>query len=356
MATLQDIAKQAGVSVPTVSRILSPKNGVRVASAKTERLVRQIASSLNYSPNASARALSTRRTRNIGILWDKRMDSPEEAIFWSPVLRGVMAGCKRAGYECMVSVEDYQTPSGFELPRGFRERFVDGVIVTYPLGDTARQVQNKLIESGIPFVVIWASFADPNVWSVDIDFNPGFRQALLHLYEYGHRKIGYCVYPHWQVGEYHASEEFEKTVRKEFGINLIPLAVDLTRHSHKEEGRNLAAKIISGELDITAMVMGDLISIEAMRCLAENRIRVPEDFSLVGLSGTQVCEYCTPRLSTLVSPLVEIGEKAASLLVDDIKARPLGVKLEPRHVTLSQGFLARESTGPVPAGVRKSKP
>jgi len=353
LATLQDIAKRAGVSVPTVSRILSPKNGVRVASAETERLVRQIARSLNYSPNASARALSTRRTRNIGILWDKRMDSPEEAIFWSPVLRGLMAGCKRAGYECMVSVEDYQTPSGFELPRGFRERYVDGVVVTYPLGDTAKQVQNKLVESEIPFVVIWASFADPNVWSVDIDFTPGFRQALLHLYEHGHRKIGYCVYPHWQVGEYHASEDLERRVRKEFGINLTPLAVDLTTKTHREEGQNLAAKLTSGELDITAMIMGDLISIETMRRLAENGIRVPEDFSVVGLSGTQVCEYCTPRLSTLVSPLVEIGEKAASLVVDDIKARTLGVKLEPRHVTLSQGFLVRESTGPAPSGARR---
>ena len=353
--TLQDIAKRAGVSVPTVSRILNRKKGPRAASATTEKRVRQIARELNYSPNASARALITRKTRNIGILWDKRMDSAEEAIFWSPVLRGLMAGCKRAGYECMVSVEDYQTSSGFELPRGFRERSVDGVIVTYPLGDTARQVQNKLVESDIPFVVIWASFADPNVWSVDIDFNPGFRQALLHLYEYGHRQIGYCVYPHWQVGEYHASEDLERQVRQEFGISLVPLPVDLTRNSHKQEGQNLANRLISGELDITAMIMGDLISIEAVRCLSEHTIRVPEDFSVVGLSGTQVCEYCTPRLSTLVSPLVEVGEKAASLLVDDIRARPLGVQLEPRHVTLSQGFTVRESTGPVPVGERRTR-
>ncbi|MBE0535441.1 MAG: LacI family DNA-binding transcriptional regulator [Phycisphaerae bacterium] len=355
MATLQDIAKQAGVSIPTVSRILNPKNGPRVASAKTELLVRQIARKLNYFPNASARALSTQRTQNIGLMWDKRMDSPEETIFWSPVLRGLMAGCKRAGYDCMVSVEDYHTPKGFELPRGFRERSVDGVVVTYPLGDAAKQVQNKLIESGIPFVVIWASFVDPSVWSVDVDSNPGIRQALLHLYEFGHRKIGYCVYPHWHLGEYHASEQLEKQVRQEFGINLTPLVVDLTRNTHQEEGQNLADKLASGELDITAMIMGDLISIEAIKRLSEKNIRVPDDFSVIGLAGTKVCEYCTPTLSTLVSPLVEVGEKAASLLVDDIKAGLLGVKLEPRHVTLSQGFIARESTGPVPAGGKKTR-
>ncbi len=350
MTTLQDIAKQAGVSVPTVSRILNPGKGPKAASPKTEKLVRQITKELNYSPNASARALSTRKTHNIGIMWDKRMDSPEEAIFWSPVLRGLMAGCKRAGYECMISVEDYQTQKGFELPRGFRERSVDGVIVTYPLGDTAKEVQRKLVDSEIQFVAIWASFVDPNVWSVDIDFNPGFRQALLHLYEQGHRKIGYCVYPHWQVGEYHASEDLEKQIYQEFGVNIIPLIVDLTKHTHKCEGQALAERILNKELDITAMVMGDVISIETIRCLSERNVRVPQDFSVVGLSGTQVCEYSSPRLTTLVSPLVEVGEKAVSLLVDDIKAALLGVKLRPRHVTLSQDFIVRESTGPAPVG------
>jgi len=349
LATLQDIAKQAGVSVPTVSRILNPHNhGPKAASVKTEVLVRQIAKKLNYSPNGSARALSTQRTRNVGIMWDRRMDSPEEAIFWSPVLRGIMAGCKKAGYECMVSVEDYRTPKGFEMPRGFRERSVDGVIVTYPLGDTAKAVQMKLIESEIPFVVIWASFVDPKVWSVDIDFSPGFRQALLHLYEYGHRKIGYCVYPHWQVGEYRASDDLERQVRQDFGIDLTPLPVDLTRNTHRQKGRSLAKDIVSGKLDITAMIMGDLICIEMMRELTKSNFNVPEDLSVIGLAGTQVCEYCTPRLTTLVSPLVEIGEKAASLLVDDIKAEFLGVKLKPRHVTLSQRFVVHESTGPVP--------
>ena len=348
MATLHDIAKEAGVSIPTVSRILSPNNnGPRPASVKTETLVRQIAKKLNYSPNASARALSTQRTRNIGIMWDKRMDSPEEAIFWSPVLRGIMAGCKKAGYECMVSVEDYRTPKGFEMPRGFRERSVDGVILTYPLGDTDQEVQKKLLESQIPFVAILASVS-PYAWSVDLDFNPGFRQALLHLYEFGHRKIGYCVYPHWQVGEYHASDDLEKHVHQDFGINLTPLPVDLTKFSHKQEGIRLANEIMSRQLDVTAMIMGDVISIEMMRELSNNNFTVPDDLSVVGLAGTQVCDYCTPRLTTLVSPFVEVGEKAASLLVDDIKAELLGVKLKPRHITLSQGFKVRQSTGPVP--------
>ncbi|MCP4453978.1 MAG: substrate-binding domain-containing protein, partial [Planctomycetes bacterium] len=112
------------------------------------------------------------------------------------------------------------------------------------------------------------------------------------------------------------------------------------------EGQALAKRILNKELDITAMVMGDVISIETIRCLSENNVRVPKDFSVVGLGGTQVCEYCTPRLTTLGSPLVEIGEKAVSLLVDNLKAAMLGVKLQPQHATLSQDFIVRESTGP----------
>ena len=275
------------------------------------------------------------------------MDSPEETIFWSPVLRGIMAGCKKAGYECMVSVEDYKTSKGFEMPRGFRERLVDGVILTYPLGDANQEVQKTLLDSKIPFVLILAE-ANENAWSVDLDFNPGFRQALLHLYEFGHRKIGYCVYPHWQVGEYHASDDLEKGIYQDFGINLVPLPVDLTQYTHKQEGIRLANEIVSGKLDLTAMIMGDVISIEMMKELAKHNVTIPGDLSIVGLAGTKVCEYCTPQLTTMISPFVEVGEKAASLLVDDIKANLLGVTLKPRHITLSQGFTVRQSTGPVP--------
>ncbi len=349
-ATLSDVARRAGVSVSTVSRILNPLQKNSAASKQTEVKVREIAKDLDYSPNASARALSTKRTFNIGVMWDKRMDSPEESVFWSPVLRGVMSGCKKASYECMVSVEDYETKKGFQLPRGFRERYVDGLVVTYPLGDTNKQVQQKLIESGTPFVVIWASFADPRVWSVDVDPNPGFRQALLHLVENGHKRIAYCVYPHWQVGEYHASTELEREAHDDFGIDLVPLVVDLTKYSHKEEGQRLSSKILSGELDITAMIMGDLICIETINCLAGNGVEVPKDFSVVALADTQVCECLRPRLSSLVQPLFEVGERSVVLLADNIKAKTLGVNLTPRQVALPMGFVVRESTGPVGQG------
>ncbi len=347
MAKLKDIAKLAGVSVPTVSRILNPFNKTRSASDQTESLVRKIAAELNYSPNASARALSTRRTHNIGIMWDKRMDSREESVFWSPVLRGLMSSCRTAGYECMVSVEDYYNGEKFELPRGFRERYVDGLIITYPLGDTRKQVQEKLIESGIPFVVIWSAISDDQIWTVGLDPNPGFRQAILHLYEHGHRNIGYCVYPHWQVGEYHASDELEAQVLAEFGIELAPLEVDLTRFSHMEEGQRLAENILSGQLDVSAVIMGDAISIHLMRCLADSGVAVPNDFSVVAMANTYLCDCSSPRLTSIDSPLVQLGEKAATLLSDCIRAKAAGVNLTPQHVMLPQGFVVRESAGPV---------
>ncbi len=350
MANLKDIAKLAGVSVPTVSRILNPFNKTRSASDETELRVRKIASELNYSPNASARALSTRRTHNIGIMWDKRLDSREESLFWSPVLRGLMSGCRLAGYECMVSVEDYCKDEKFELPRGFRERYVDGLVITYPLGDTQELIKEKLIESGVPFVVIWSKDPDERVWTVGLDPNPGFRQALLHLYEHGHRNIGYCVYPHWQVGEYHVSTELEAQIQAEFGIKLIPLEVDLTRYSHMDEGQRLAASIISGQLDISAMIMGDAISIHLMRCLSQSGIMVPDDLSIVAMSNTYLCDCSNPRLSTIDGPLVGLGEKAAELMADCIRAKEAGINLNPQHIMLPQGFVARDSTGPVSLG------
>ncbi len=347
MTTLRDIAKKVGVSVPTVSRILNENNKTRSASRETELMVKQIARELNYQPNGAARSLTTRRTHNIGVLWDKRMDSDEETVFWSRVQRGVIRGCKQAGYECMVSVEDYHLDGGFSLPRGFRERYVDGVIVTYPLDDTRNQVQQQLIDSGIPFVVIWSSTQDSQIWSVNVNPNPGFRQALLHLYELGHRKMGYCVYPDWQVGEYHSSRTLEQEINAEFSIELAPIPVDLTQNTHEAEGARIANEIVSGALDITAMIMGDVISVSAIHHLGEQGIEVPADFSVVGLSDSVVCRWTSPRLTSIVQPLEKLGEQAVSLLVDNIKAKGLGVNLNPRHVNLPQEFVLRESTGPV---------
>lgn len=354
MITMNDIAKKVGVSVSTVSRVLnSTDQQGTLAGRGTKLKVQKIAQELGYSPNACARALSTKRTFNIGVMWDKRMDSSEESNFWSPVLRGIMAGCKQTGYDSMVGVEDYETKEGFQLPRGFRERYVDGLIVTYPLGDTNKQVQQMLIESDIPFVVIWASVADPKAWSVDIDLNPGFRQTLLHLVENGHKRIGYCVYPHRQAGEYHTSSELEKEACKDFGIDLVPLVVDLTRYSHREEGQRLSSRILSGELGITAMIMGDLICIETINCLAEKGVEVPKDFSVVALDDTYLCEFIRPKLSSLVQPLFEIGQRSVLLLADNIKAKSLDINLTPRHVELSTGFVVRESTGPVSKNIAK---
>ncbi|MBN2210099.1 MAG: LacI family DNA-binding transcriptional regulator [Sedimentisphaerales bacterium] len=347
MATLQDIARRAGVSIPTVSRILNPYNTERGASKATQERVRKIAEELNYSPNAFARALSTRRTHNIGVMWDKRMDSPEESVFWSGVLQGVMVGCKNLGYECMVSVEDYRIGDTFELPRSFREKYADGVIVTYPLGDTEKVVQQKLLERNIPFVAIWTAPGDERIWSVDIDPQPGFQQAMMHLYELGHRIIGYCVYPNYQTGEYHASRQCEKQTKEEFGIDLIPLEVDLTRYSHMEHGRRLARAIYKGELPITAMIMGDVISIETIRCLTGYGWKIPERFSVVGLSDTFLCQFSCPQLTSIVQPLNRLGREAVALLTDCIKAKSMGVNLTPRHVSLGQSFVVRDSTAPL---------
>ena len=348
MITLKDIAKSAGVSVSTVSRILNgtTKNG-RPSGERARNKVRRIADELSYNPNAWGRALSTQRTFNIGVMWDKRMDSPEESVFWSPVLRGVISGCKAAGYHCMVSIEDYRAKHGFELPRSFREQYVDGVVVTYPLGDRNKQVQQELIDLGISFVAIWKPFVDADVWSVDVDLKTGYRQALLHLLELGHRKICYCVYPHGQLGECQTGQEIEEQVRSEFGIQLIPFVIDLTMNTHREEGIRLANKILKDELDVTAVMMGDLIASEAIVNLAKHNVRVPKDLSVVGLSNSFICEYCNPQLTSMVQPLFQVGQEAVGLLADNIRGKRLGADLAPRGVMLPMGFVERESTGPV---------
>ncbi|AQQ70521.1 Glucose-resistance amylase regulator [Limihaloglobus sulfuriphilus] len=347
MPTLNDIARKAGVSAPTVSRILSPKDGVIPAKMSTIQKVRKIAESLNYSPNAAARSLAIRRTDNIGVVLDTLRNTPGESPVWSQILAGVLNEVRLQHLNCMMTVENYSASNKFRLPEAVRQKNVDGLIITHPLGTTDSNVLQEFIDNGVPFVVLSAASSDPRVWSVCCDPNPGYMDAFTYLCELGHRKVGYCVYPQWNAAENREKMFPSKNIFKNYNMEFVPVEVDLAKNSHIQEGQRLAEQIISGGLDITAIVMGDSISAELLNSLNEQGIKVPDDFSIIGLDDTYICQCTSPKLSSLASPLVEMGQIAVRLLQDAVKAKQGGLTVSARNIILPKKFVIRKSTGPL---------
>jgi LacI family transcriptional regulator, galactose operon repressor len=347
MATLKDIAIKANLSVPTVSRILSPRGGHYPFKPETIARVHQIAKHLNYIPNAAAQSLATNKTGNIALVLDTHRNTPEESTFWSPVMSGILRQCRESSISCIVSIEDYYNIDNFEMPMGIRQQKVDGFIITHPLGNTDEKVLGKFIKFGLPFVVLSWYSADPQIWSVCCEPSAGYHQACRHLAEFGHRKIGYCVYPVW-----HAPDTSEKIAPQPinlpgYDINFTPILTDTTKYSHREMGQLIAEDIINGKLDITALVVGDIIAIQIIETLAENNIKVPEDISIIGTEDTFFSQLSKPKLTCLRSPLEEMGTSAVTLLTENINGHKSDKKLTARHLTLPKLFVARDSTGPV---------
>ncbi len=347
MATLKDIAKKTGLSVPTVSRILNPHNGHIPAKQDTINKVRQIAKSLNYTPNAQARSLATNRTGNIALLCDTLRDTPEENAFWSRVMSGILRECKQNAVGCFMGLENYSNFADFQIPIGIREQKVDGFIITHPLGKTDAKVLDKFLEYGLPFVVISSVSSDPRIWSVCCDPTLGYQQACRHLIELGHKKIGYCVYPQWE-----AREDRQRMMPApilnitESKPEFVPVEIDTSTYTHKEIGQRIANDFIQGQLDITALVTGDIIAMHILNHLSEHGVKVPDDISLIGMDDIYMCQLVKPKLSSLRSPLEEMGSAAVNLLLENIKISSSGTTPCARHLTLPKVFVARDSTGP----------
>jgi len=346
MSTLKDIAQKAGVSVPTVSRILSPKGSHISARPETIKRIRDAADELHYTPNAAARSLSTSRTQNIALLLDSARDNPEEDFYWAPVIRGIAKQCRRDMTGCFVSLEKYREADRFDIPLSIREKKVDGFIATHPIGMNNVEFIDKLILTRTPFVIVSFFSSDSRVWSVSCDPAIGYRDACRHLAELGHKKIGYMIYPEWKAAEDRVLWSPERVS----GENLVfsPVIIDLSQYNHAKIAERIAKSIFSGALDITALIIGDIIGIHLIDQLAKKGIRVPKDFSIVGFDDSYACTLSTPKLTSIQCPLEEMGVAAVSMLSERIKAHQNEYPIAARHLSLPKGFVVRDSTGPAP--------
>ncbi|MFI4910887.1 MAG: LacI family DNA-binding transcriptional regulator [Sedimentisphaeraceae bacterium JB056] len=347
MATLKDIAVKTGLSVPTVSRILNPRNGHIPAKQETIQKVKQVAKNLNYTPNAQARSLATSRTDNIALICDTLRDTPEENVFWSRVTSGILRESKNKNIGCFVGLENYSDISEFEIPIGIRERKVDGFIITHPLGNTDAKVLEKFLEYGLPFVVISSVSTNPQIWSVCCDPTLGYQQACRHLSLLGHKKIGYSIYPQWE-----AMEDRQKMMPAPINtgnikLDFVPIEIDTSRFTHKQIAKTIAEDIISGKLNVSAIVTGDIISMHLIDFLAEKDIQIPRDISLIGMDDIYMCQFTKPKLSSLRSPLEEMGAAAVDLLLENIRISSESPTPCARHLTLPKVFVERDSTAPL---------
>lgn len=322
--TIRDVAREAGVSISTVSRALA--NPDQVAEA-TRTLVQQTARSMGYRPNRAARGLITGKTGSIGLVVPD-LENP----FFGRISKGVQARARQAGYAVFIADTDEDPSVETEVVHALSKQ-VDGVVLCSARG-TDDEIRALAAEG--PLVLVNRQL--PDIPSITFD-NAGAVEAVLrHLVALGHRGIGYAAGPLTSWSNRERATVLRSLCEASPDLTLIELGNFPPYFSGGVHAADLA--IASG---VTAVVaFNDLVAVGLMDRLRRRGIRVPEDMSVTGFDNVPAATLVWPNLTTVDFPRMSMGRKSVDALLDIVFERsPLPDAT--RQVPIE--LIVRESTG-----------
>lgn len=335
MATIRDVARECGVSVTTVSFV--PNNSPRPVSPETRRRVTEIARRMNYYPNAMARGLVQRRMNSIGVLFAQVDPLIITNNFAAGILKGVFAEAVTRGYDIHLYTRKWES-ADVSAPR-FRNNQTDGTLIVTPTigGDMV----SGLHHMGVPLVVVSSPTAIAGVSFVDVDNTHGARLAAEHLLSLGHTRIAHLM------GEFIQHWVFER--RDAFAAALAraghPLRPEyLAGNSfQKEDAEQAVHKLLSLPDPPTAIfAANDDLALCVLNVAQSRGVRVPHDLSVIGFDDYPVSAQTAPPLTTIYHPLMQVGSRAAQLLLSRIE----NGAVEDVRERLTPSLVTRQSTAP----------
>lgn len=326
LPVMADVAKEAGVSHQTVSRVLNDHPNVR---ADTRARVEEAITRLGYRRNLVARALVTKRSRTLGVVsFDTTLYGPASTIY------GIEQAARTAGYfVSIVSLKSIDAASVRDAIDYLAEQGVDGVVVVAPQRSAGRALEN--LPSGMPAVAVEGTHA-ADVSVVCIDQVQGARLATRHLLELGHETVWHVSgAPDWLETE--GRIEGWRAALEEAGRPVPePLAGDWSPRAGYEAGKSLAA--MEG---VTAVFAGnDQMALGVLRALSEAGVRVPDQISVVGFDDIPESEFFSPPLTTVRQDFDVVGRHCIEVLLRQIDAGPTAYE----RLVVPPSFVVRSST------------
>ena len=329
MVSLKEVAKTAGVSAATVSHVV---NGTRFVSPELVERVRAAMAELDYVPNLVARSLRTQRTYSLGFV-TADLTNP----FYPAVAKGASVAAAKRGYHVILVDCDESPVVEEQATSVLLQKRVDGLMYTSITTDST--IPQRLRERGIPCVLISRRTNDQDSFHVGIDNEGGMIEAVGHLARLGHRRIGFIQ------GNPLSSAATARTRGFEDGLRRNHLAYDPTlvcEGDYREASGYRAGQYLMGlDAPPTALICSnDVMAFGAWQCFRQLDLRVPSDISLVGFDDIPLSSLGPAGLTTVRSPMYEMGVTAANMLVDAIEGRIV----EPSSVELAVELIVRDTT------------
>ena len=334
--TIIDVAKKAGVSVATVSRVV---NGNYPVKDSTRRKVLETIKELKYIPNIQARELNTQHSSIIGVIVPSLFNT-----FFAEVVNGIESFATMSGYTLLLTYTKDDPISEKKCMNELLMRNVSGIINISP---NTEQVDIKFfdqIAERIPMVFINSYIKRPSISYVYNDERVGAKIALDYLYSLGHRNICFVR------GERSDSYEFKQDIYVKFmkdicsfnSENILNVGAGNSIDTVEFTTNKVMDKLTKRK-DITAIFCcNDLMGIGAVNACKRLGLKVPEDISIMGFDNVSLSHFIEPKLTTMDQNMMTLGWTAASLLMEKIAQE----NRTSRQVVLQNTLILRDTTAP----------
>lgn len=332
-ATIKDIAREAGVSITTVSLVLNGKS-YKIPD-QTKKLVFDTARELNYVPNQLAVGLVKKRSQTIGLIVPDISNT-----YFATMARGIDEMCREYGSALILCNSGDQHEHDLEYITRLAGQGVDGLIfvMASDSDDRATEESLKLLKDlKLPFVLMDRFITKNACPSIIVDHIKGGELVTKHLLDLGHRRIACVVGPEYLADARQRREGYVNEMKKAG----VPVNPDLIIHGdYSKEGGYQAAKLLL-ERDVTAIfACNDMSALGVMQYLEEQQVRVPEDVSVVGYDDIMFASFLKVPLTTIRQPIYEMGVEAVKELMHQINEEIY----KNESIVFTPTLIVREST------------
>ncbi|HEX2905222.1 MAG TPA: LacI family DNA-binding transcriptional regulator [Phototrophicaceae bacterium] len=333
LPTMRDVAKLAGVSQPTVSRVLNQNDTTVPISDETRQRVQAAIDALGYRPNVVARSLRTQRTQMIALLIADISNG-----FYHPLTRAIQDVARQRDYEVLIANSDHIYENEKHFCDIVLRRGVDGAIMV-PIHLTTAELSHFMEQAQTPVAVLAEQIDHPQIDVVYVDDEVATYEATCWLIaQRGYKTIGFVGVPDYYPPGPRRRHGFVRAMT-DFGLTpdlRFAYAGDFT----VEGGKKIAHTLIeSGEIPSALMVINDLMAIGIMLALQDAGYAVPEEVAVMGFDDIPETQMVRPTLTTIAQNPRDIGIKLAHLLFDRIENPDISAK----RLTSSCQLIPRQS-------------